>query len=148
MKRSLFGTLIWKTFISILRRCVENFSYGFKTLVKFDIKITTGFARGGQGRGVVVRCTHGSHGFCTQTGHFASLVASKKSASLHRFAAYRGTSLRSWFRTCKTSGSSKKASLRRFAAYRGTSLRSWFQKKCPLPIWISFFPQHTPTFEN
>ena len=119
MKRSLFGTLIWKTFISILRRCVENFSYGFKTLVKFDIKITTGFARGGQGRGVVVRCTHGSHGFCTQTGHFASLVASKKSASLHRFAAYRGT-----------------------------SLRSWFQKKSLLPKGILiFFSKNTPDFE-
>ena len=119
MKRSLFGTLIWKTFISILRRCVENFSYGFKTLVKFDIKITTGFARGGQGRGVVVRCTHGSHGFCTQTGHFASLVASKKSASLHRFAAYRGT-----------------------------SLRSWFQKKGLLPkVILIFFSKNTPDFE-
>merc|ERR1711980_64073 len=42
-------------------------------------------------------------------------------------------------RTCKTSGASKTASLRRFPAYRGTSLRSWFQKKCLLPMGFSFF---------
>ena len=108
MKRSLFGTLIWKTFISILRRCVENFSYGFKTLVKFDIKITTGFARGGQGRGVVVRCTRLLHsigalcfarGFqkeCFATplrgisGHFASLVVSNKKCSTTSFRGLSG----------------------------------------------------------
>ena len=52
-------------------------------------------------------------------------------------------------RTCKTSRSSKKASLRRFAAYRGTSLRSWFQKKCLLPMGISiFFFENTSDFET
>ena len=56
----------------------------------------------------------------------------KKSASLRRSAAYRGTSLSSWFQ--KTN-----ASLSRFAAYRGTSLRSWFQKKCLLPMGFLFF---------
>ena len=40
-------------------------------------------------------------------------------------------------RTCKTSRSSKKASVGRFAAYRGTSLCSWFQKSADYPsgIW-------------
>ena len=47
-------------------------------------------------------------------------------------------------RTCKTSRSSKRASLRRFAAYRGTSLRSWFQKKCLLPMGILIFFSKIP----
>ena len=56
---------------------------------------------------------------------------------------------RLWHRTCKTSRSKKSASLPRFAASRGTSLRSWFQKKCLLPMRILiFFSQNTPTFEN
>ena len=57
------------------------------------------------------------------------------------FAAYRGTSLRSWFQA-------KTASQRRFAAYRGTSLRLWFQKKCLLSIeiWFFFFKKMPATY--
>ena len=53
------------------------------------------------------------------------------------------------YRTCTTSCSNKRASLRRFAAYRGTSLRSWFQKKCLVPIGIKKKKsENTPNFET
>ena len=86
--------------------------------------------RGGcQGRGVVVSCTRRR---CTRLWHRTCKTSrSNKKASLRRLAAYRGTSLRSWFqKKCLLRLKHTMAvSLRRFAAYRGTSLRSWFQKK-------------------
>ena len=103
--------------------------------------MTTGFARGCQGRGVVVRVHSPSalipqrligvrkrlfawfaSGFCGVPGVPTSTTCK----------SWWGASLRSWFqcirllhRTCKTS--------------RGTSLRSWFQKKCLLPMGILIF---------
>ena len=74
------------------------------------------------------------------SGHFASLVVSKK-ASVRRFALIGALRFARGFK--------KSAFVRRIAAYRGTSLRSWFQKKVPATYEdFDFFPQNTPGFET